>query len=129
MSGSFFFSSLLRTEKMDFIDYKASEDITDNEPLAFSDEEDEITNVEDFIDDTHQQRKGVSFYRRLEPENFSNQTRNPEETVYEDNDPLFGTEDTQPELYNPKDREFVMLDKFKGFENSVKKFKDIEKFQ
>ena len=114
---------------MDFIDYKASEDITDNEPLAFSDEEDEITNVEDFIDDTHQQRKGVSFYRRLEPENFSNQTRNPEETVYEDNDPLFGTEDTQPELYNPKDREFVMLDKFKGFENSVKKFKDIEKFQ
>ena len=61
----------------------------------FSDEEDEISNdqMEDFIDDADQQREGVSFYRRLEPEKFPNQTRNPEEPVYEDDDSFFGVED------------------------------------
>ena len=50
---------------MDFIDFEASEDITDNEPLLFSDEENDINNDQmgDFIDDTDQQREGVSFYR------------------------------------------------------------------
>ena len=109
---------------MDFIVFEASEDITDNEPLVlFCDEEDEINNVGDFIDDAHQQREVLSFYRHLEPEKFPNQTRNPEEAVSEDNDPFFGTEDTQPELYNPTDRKFVMFNKFKEFKNSVKSFK------
>ena len=124
MSGWFFFS-LLRIEKMDFIDFEASEDITDNEPLLFSDEENDINNDQmgDFIDDTDQQREGVSFYRWLKPEKFPNQTRNPEDAVYEDDDPFFGIEDTQPELYNPMDGEFVTFNKFKGFESSFKKFK------
>ena len=82
----------------------------------------------DFIDDTHQQKEGGSFYRHLEPEKFPNQTRSPEEAVYEDNDSFFGTEGTQPELYNPTDREFVTFDKFKEFENSVKKFKKTLKY-
>ena len=48
---------------MDFIDFEASEDITDNEPLVFSDDDDKINNdkIEDFIDDTDQQREGISF--------------------------------------------------------------------
>ena len=110
---------------MDFIDFEASEDITDNEHVVLSDEEDEINNDQmgDFIDDTDQQREGVNFYKRLKPKKFPNQIRNPENAVYEDDDPFFGIEDTQPELYNPMDREFVTFDKFKGFKSSVKKFK------
>ena len=97
-----------------------------NEPLLFSDEEDEINNdqMKDFIDDTSQQRVGISFYRRLKPEEFHNWSRNPEDTVFEDDDPFFGVEDTQPELYNPTDKEFVTFSKFKGFEDSVKKFRE-----
>ena len=91
--------------------------------MVFSDEEDENDQVGNFTDDTHQQKEGVSFYRCLEPGKFPNQTRNPEEAVYEDDDSFFGVEDTQPELYNPVDREFVTFDKYKGFESSAKKFK------
>ena len=41
---------------MDFIDFETSENITDDEPLVFSDEEDEINNDQmgDFTDDTDQ---------------------------------------------------------------------------
>ena len=121
-----------KNRKMDFIDFEVSEDIPDNKPLVFSDEKDEINNDQmgDFIDDTDQQREGVSFYRQLKPEKFPNQTRNDKDAVYEDDDPFFGIEDTQPELYYPTDREFVTFDKFKGFESYVKNFKkNLEKFQ
>ena len=37
---------------------------------------------------------------------------------------FFGTEDTQPEFYDPKNRETVEFDKFEGFEKSVHKFKN-----
>ena len=72
----------------------------------------------------------VSFYRTLDPENidhynkFPNQTRNPRDAVYEDDEMFFGTEDTQPELFAPENRDDVEFDKFEGFEKSVKKFKD-----
>ena len=72
----------------------------------------------------------VSFYRTLDPENndhynkFPNQTRNPRDAVCEDDEMFFGTEDTQPELFAPENREYVGFDKFEGFEKSVKKFKD-----
>ena len=48
---------------MDFTDFEESEDITDNELLVFSDDDDKINNdkIEDFIDDTDQQREGISF--------------------------------------------------------------------
>ena len=36
---------------------------------------------------------------------------------------FFGVEDTQPELYNPMNREFVTFDKFKGFESYISKFR------
>ena len=68
--------------------------------------------MEDFIDDTDQQREGVSFYRQLDPENnehyhrFPNQTRNTKEAVYEDDELYFGEDDTQPELCDPEDRNF-----------------------
>ena len=62
----------------------------------------------------------VSFYRKLDPENidhynkFPNQTLDPRIVVYEDDEMFFGTEDTQPELYDLQDRETVESDKFEG---------------
>ena len=44
--------------------------------------------------------------------------------VYKDNEMFFGPEDMQPELFAPENREDVEFDKFDGFEESVKKFKD-----
>lgn len=38
---------------------------------------------------------------------------------------FFGIEDTQPELYDPENRDNVEFDKFKGFEKSVKKLKTL----
>ena len=115
---------------MDFIESEASEEI--NQPLVFSDDEDENIpdKMDNFIDDTDQQGEGVSFYRQLHPENiedylkFSNKTKIPKGAVYEDQEPYFGEEDTQPKLYDPEDRNFMDFDKFDGFEKSLKKFKD-----
>ena len=89
----------------------------------FSDDEDQITNdeMEDFIDDVNQQEDGISFHRQLDPENvehyhkFSSQTKNPKEAVYEDDEPYYGSEDIQSELYNPEKRKFVDFNKFHGF--------------
>ena len=114
---------------MDFIEFEASEE--NNQPLVFSDDEDEniLDKIDNFIDDTDQQGEGVSFYRQIDPENiedypkFLNSTKNPKEAVYEDKEPYFGEDNTQPELYDPEDRNFVDFDKFDGFEKSVKKFK------
>ena len=113
---------------MDFTEFKASED--NNQQIFFSDDEDKniLNKMDNFTDDTDQQGEGVSFYRQLEPENiehyqkFPNSTKNLKE-VYQDNEPYFGKEDTQPKLYDPEDRNFVDFDKFVGFEKSVKKFK------
>ena len=114
---------------MGFTEFEANEE---NPPLVFSDDEDQITNdeIDDFIDDTDKQREGISFYRQLDPENikhypkFRNQTRNPNEAVYEDDKSYYGGEDTQPELCDPENRDFVNFDKFAGFEKSVQKFKE-----
>ena len=111
------------TKKMDYIAFEANEE---NPQLIFCGVEDEIINneMEDFIDDTDQQREDINLYRQLDPENikhypqFFNQTRNPKEVIYEDDQPYFRKEDTQPELYEPK---------FSGFEKSVKKFKENSK--
>ena len=104
---------------MDFVEFEASEKIS--QPLLFSDDEDEITNaeIEDFIADEDQQEDDVTFNRQLGPENiedyykFPNQTRNPKEAVYENDSQYFGDEDTQPKLYDPENREFVGFDKCK----------------
>lgn len=82
----------------------------------------------DFIDDIEQSFEGVSLYRKLDPENindyykFPNQTRDPRVAVYEDDEMLFGIEDTQPELYAPRSRENVEFDKFNSYEKIVKIF-------
>ena len=44
--------------------------------------------------------------------------------MYENDSQYFGDEGTQPELYDPENREFVGFDKFKGFEKFVKKFEE-----
>ena len=78
---------------MDFIESEASEEV--NQPLVFSDDEDEnIPNkMDNFIDDTDQQGEGVSFYRQLDSENvedypkFPNSKKTPKEAVYDDEEP------------------------------------------
>ena len=74
----------------------------DNQPLIFSDDE-EMTNdeMDDFIDDSDEQREGVSFYRQLESSNqsrdpqnlndypkFLNQTRDPRVAIYKGDEPF-----------------------------------------
>lgn len=60
------------------------------------------------VHDYEQPMEGVNLYRKLDPENinhynkFPNQTRDPRAAVYEDDEMFFGTENTQPELYNPE---------------------------
>ena len=70
--------------------------------------------------------KDVSFYRKFDPENVDHYNKFPNQTVavYEDDEMFFGTEDQQPELYEPQNREDVEFDKFVGFEESIKKFKE-----
>ena len=86
--------------------------------------------MDDFINDSQQPMEDVSFYRKLDPGNiddyikFPNQTRDPRVAVYEDDKMFFGTEDTQPELFAPENGKNVELDKFEGYEKSVKKFID-----
>ena len=116
---------------MDFIQFEAIDESQQNE-INFSDNDDDekTEQNENFIDDSEQPMEDESFSRTFDPENidqynkFSNQTRSPKDAVYEDNEMFFGTEDTQPELFAPGDRERVEFDKFEGFEKSVKKFKD-----
>ena len=111
---------------MEFISADAEED----GPLVFSDDEEDekITDeLDDFIDDSTQSQEDVRSYRQRDPNNIENypkfhgQTRNPIEAVYEDDEPFYGHEDRQPELYAPEDRKHVSFDKFKGFERSVEK--------
>ena len=109
---------------MDFIEFEASEE--NNQPLVLSDDEDENIpyKMDNFIDDTDQQGEDVNFYKELDPENiqdypkFLNNTKNPKEAVYKDEEPYFGKEDTQPELYDPEDRNFVDFEQFDGFQKS-----------
>ena len=116
---------------MDFIQFEAIDESQQNE-INFSDNDDDekTEQNENFIDDSEQPMEDESFSRTFDPENidqynkFSNQTRSPKDAVYEDDGMFFGTEDTQPELFAPEDRERVEFDKFEGFEKSVKKFKD-----
>ena len=81
--------------KMDFTVKEAMED----GPLVFSDDEEEEKTsgeLDDFIDNGPQPEEDVSFYRQLDPENINDysringQTRNPVETIYEDDTPFYG---------------------------------------
>ena len=113
---------------MELISAEAEEDGL----LVFSDDEEDekITDeLDGFIDDSTQPQEDVSFYRQVDPNNIENypifhgQTRNAIEAIYEDDEPFYGHEDQQPELYAPEDRKHVSFDKFKGFEKSMEKFK------
>ena len=116
---------------MDFIQFEATDESQQNETIDFSDDNDDDDEKTDqdknFINDSEQPMEVVSFYRKLDPENinhynkFPNQTKDPRVGVYEDDEVFFGTEDTQPELYAPEDRECVEFDEFEGFRKSVKK--------
>ena len=113
---------------MDFIQFEAIDKSKQNE-TNFSDNDDDETTQQDkgFIDDTEQPMEDVSFYKTFDPENgdqynkFPNQTRNPKDAVYEDDEMFFGTEDTQPELFAPENREHVDLISLKDLKNLSKK--------
>lgn len=98
--------------------------------LNFSD--DESMDEGNFIADSEEE-SSINVYRKLDPHNlehynrFPNQTRNPISAVYEDDEMYFGEEDSQPELYIPKDRESVHFENFSGFEKSIKKFYNLLK--
>ena len=67
--------------------------------------------LDDFIDDSDQPVDDVNFYRQSDLTNIelyhTRETRNPLEAVYEEDESYFRKEDTQPELYAPKDRDLV----------------------
>ena len=116
---------------MDFIQFEAIDEFQQNETVNISDNE-KTDQDEKFIDDSEQPMKDVSFYRKFNPEiinhydtdTFTNKTWDPRVAVYEDDEMFFSTEDTQPELYAPENRENVEFDKSDGFGKSVKKFKN-----
>ena len=82
-------------------------------PLVFSDDEEEkITDeLDDFIGNGPQPDEDISFYRQLDHANlddypkFHGQTRNPIKVIHENDNPFYGHEDQQPELYAPEDIE------------------------
>ena len=82
--------------------------------MVFSDDEEEKI-TDGFIDNGPQPDEDVSFYRQLDPINlddypkFHGQTRNPIKVILENDDPFYGHEDQQPELYAPEDRESVFF--------------------
>ena len=90
---------------MEFIDMEAIKDSEENQPLAFSDNNEEMTNDEMkyFIDDSKQSSEGVSFYRDFDPDNlhhyhkFPNQTRDPRAAIFDNDEMYLGEEDQQPE--------------------------------
>ena len=113
-------------EDKNFLD--DSEQLMEDVSFYRKSDRENIDHYNTFTNQTRDPKIGVKF----DPENidhcdtseFTNQTRDPRVVVYEDDKMFFGTEDTQPELYNPKDRENVEFDKFDGFEKFVKKFKE-----
>ena len=93
--------------------------------------------MDNFIDDSNQQRESVSFYKQLEspnrirdPQNlndypkFLNQSRDPCVAIYEDDELFYRTCNAQSELYAPENKESVEFDNFVGYEKNVKKFKE-----
>ena len=114
---------------MEFIDTEATEDFQENQPLVFSDDDEEMTNdeINNFIDDSEQPREDVSFYRKIDRDNLIHYQKFPNLTIdrriatYKNNQSYFGEEDQQPELYGPENRDSIELDKFSGFQKFVKK--------
>ena len=89
---------------------EATEDSQENQPLVFSDNDEEMANdeVNNFIDDNEQRREDVSFYRKFDPDNlnhyhkFPNQTIDPRIPTYKNDELYFREEIQQPELYDLK---------------------------
>lgn len=120
-------SFLVSEKKKEFLSTEAEDDCP---MLEFADDDEEkITDeLDNVIDDTLVFEEDVSFYREMDPSNvnnyprFNEQTRNPLEAVYSDNESYFG-EDQQPELFAPDNRKSITFDRLKGFEKSVEIFK------
>ena len=125
---TFFFQP---TKKLEFSEIEAAED-NNQQPWVSSEDEkkDKLTDeLDDFIDNSCQPDEDVRFYRQLDPLNvndypkFLDKTRNPLDVTFEDDTSYYGNDNVQRELYAPKNRNFVIFDKFTGFGKSAEKLK------
>lgn len=104
---------------MDFIDFEA-EVSQDNEPLSFSDDQNDDEGTSNFIDDDQEVGEERSFYRK-----FINQTRDPTEAVLHDDRSYLDTRDLQPEMFDIESRDEVVFDNFDRYCKCADQFKKI----
>ena len=107
---------------MEFIEDMA---IDDNETLSeasleFDNEKEEIDNL---TDNTPQpDENDVNFYREIN-NRFLNQSKNPQNAIFEQDDRLCEIGDSQPKLYDPVSRSLVVFDRFEDSKKQVDRFK------
>ena len=64
----------------------------------------------------------ISFYREINNMNrFPNQSKNPQNAIFEQDYPLCETGDLQPELCDPISRNLVVFDRFESYEKYVER--------
>ena len=99
-------------------------DETRNETSVESYNENEDTDeIDDFIDSMLQSDENdISFYREINNMNrFPNQSKNPQNAIFEQDYPLCETGDLQPELCDPISRNLVVFDRFESYEKYVER--------
>lgn len=102
---------------MEYIDFEAEEILKEEEIISFSGEENDEDNIS-FIEDGKVENQEPSFYRK-----FFNQTRDPAETVYDDDKSHLDTRDLQPEMFFTEDRGSVEFDEFEDSGKCAEQFK------
>lgn len=96
---------------MEFIQTEALVDDNNQQSLRISDDElDErmADELDDFVDNSFQGSKNVSFYRQLGNDQFKfpNQTKESIDSIFEQDTTLYEIEDLQSELYGLEDINF-----------------------
>ena len=102
---------------MEYIDFEAKEILKEEEIISFSGEENDEDNIS-FIEDGKVENQEPSFYRK-----FFNQTRDPAETVYDDDKSHLDTRDLQPEMFFIEDRGSIEFDEFEDSSKCAEQFK------
>ena len=67
-------------------------------------------------------KNDLMFYREMNNK-FQNQTKNPQQAIFEQDYSLCEADDQQPELYDPVSRNLVVFDKFDDSEKYVDRLK------
>lgn len=125
----FFFSN----KKMDFLSLEAH-DISSLFQFSDDEEEKETDDLDDFVNNEQIDEECVSFYRERnhldinDYPKFVGQVRNSIEAINSANE-IYFSEDKQPELFAPENRDNVTFDRFQGFGKSDKTFKKTLRFE